>query len=311
MGLFLTFSILKAAALSDIEKELKNYSVLNFGGLEKSEIERDNPNFCSIRNIRNLAIIVYPQYFVEYFQVSEHLSKLLNLQVYTFSIYDGDYWILSSYYNGELISKFNPFPNYWTEKEDRDFMKTSNFEISKFCEDFEIEVRLVEKYFVEWTNATNKKKAYRYDKFQYGDCMQLFDLLQHISITYEDLCKNENKGLTYKLWTSSHPVDNFNNTDFEDIRKAKRYTLDLLKLTPNEIEFLFDTRFNVFIEESVKRHFCLQCNKQSAERENLEFFLSVGHCSVLITGKCKSCGKKSDNARVITNLVNLIKILEN
>lgn len=158
MGLFLTFSIIKNKTLIDTENELKAFALSNSGGLEKADVTQGDPNFCSLLNDNFNTIITYPEYFTEYYQSSEYLSKNLDSAVFTFNIYDGDYWILHCYNNGQLSSRFNPYPSYWSEKEDRELMKTWNFNVAEFCTDFNVTVEDLSKYFVEWTKSNRKKR---------------------------------------------------------------------------------------------------------------------------------------------------------
>ncbi|MEI9908222.1 MAG: hypothetical protein WDO71_00225 [Bacteroidota bacterium] len=193
MGLFLTFSIFKNKESKAVEDELRKFASSVNGGFEISDIKQEDPNFCSILIRDKKTIVTYPNYFTEYFQSSKFLSKSLQERVYTFNIYDGDYWMLYIFENGNLSARFNPFQNYWSEKEDREQLKTWNFDLDKFCDDFSIASNSVAKYFIEWKSGNRDTKAYKGDEFNYGDCFQVFDLLKRSLISYSDIINSEKK----------------------------------------------------------------------------------------------------------------------
>lgn len=310
MGLFLTFSIFNHTNATVIEEELRKFASSVNGGFEVSDIEQGDPNYCSILIHDGLALVTYPDYFTEYGQCSENLSKSLQKTVYTFTIYDGDYWMLYVFENGRVSARFNPFPGYWSEKEDREQLKTWNFDLAKLCDDFHLPVKSIENYFIEWKRNKKQTKAYKSDEFYYGDCLQVFDLVKHFSINYEDVINSEKRATTFKLWTSGLPLQEKLNITFEDIKKAKRYTSHYLKLLPEEIETILGIDFNSFVQHSTKNQRCFKCNDYDTEREDLEYFLSINELSIKVTGYCKNCGKRLDGQWGIIKVNKLMEVLE-
>ncbi|HET6995809.1 MAG TPA: hypothetical protein VFI06_12545 [Chitinophagaceae bacterium] len=310
MGLFLTFSVFNINESKAVEEKLRNYVSSVNGGLEIADIGQGNPNYCSILNQNQNTIVTYPSYFTEYIKTSEVLSQSLKKAIYTFSIYDGDYWMLYIFDNGELSARFNPFPDYWSEKEDREQVKTWNFDLDKLCRDFKLSRKSVDNYFIEWKKGKKTIKAYKDDEFGYGDCFQVFDLLKQFNITYDDVVNSERKATSFKLWTSSLPLQELQKITLEDIQKAKRYTKNYLKLLPEEIETILGIDYKLFVNLSTKNQNCLKCNSNGTEREDLEYYLSINELTIKTTGHCKNCGKRLDGGWGIIKIDKLLEVLE-
>jgi hypothetical protein len=313
MGLFLSFSLILNSNKEKILNNLEEYAINNRGKLSKEEIEYGDPNFCLLKNFENLCIVTYPEMFVEYEKISETISEKQETTIFTFYIYDSDFWVLLQYENGKLISRFNPFPNYWDSKKEREQLKSWNLNIDDICKKLGCKKNSIENYFIEWGSSNIKAKAYPDDEFSYGDCFQIFDFLQKLNISYSTITNYEKLGETFKLSTEYFPENKIISEKFtiDDIRNAKRYSTNYIRLKPEEIETLLGIEFEYFIELTTTKQNCKNCKvfQSNDKMEDYDYFLSIQDCAIKTTGYCKKCKKKIESGWGLTKIDKLIEVL--
>jgi len=311
MGLYFTFSVFNNTDAVIVQEELRKFTCAANGGFEMTSVEHDDPNFCSIFVNGNNTIVSYPQFFNEYIESSKSLSKSLQKTVYTFSIYDGAYWMLHILENGIYSSRFNPYPNYWNKEEDRKLVVTWNFRLDKLYADFNLPPNSVDNYFIQWEDVGEKTKAHEDDEFNYGDGDQVFDLLRRFSITYSDIINYEKEGTTFNLWTSNFPLKENQKITFEDIKKTKRYSTDSITLSDIEIEYILGISFSYFIDYLTNNQNCSVCKtfKNSDKMEIDDYYLSLKDFMIKVIGHCKKCGNNIDSGFGVTSVKRLFEVL--
>lgn len=311
MGFYFTFSVFNNTEAATVQEELRKFACEANGGLEHSNVNHDDPNFCSILVNGSHTIVSYPEFFTEYIQSSKSLSKSLQNTIYTFSIYDGVYWMLYIFEKGIYSSRFNPYPSYWSDKEAREQVETWNFRLDKLYEDFHIPANSIDNYFIEWKGLGEKTKAYEDDEFNFGDGDQVFDLLRHLSVTYSDIINYEKEGTTFNLWTSKFPLKENNKITFDDIQKAKRYSLEPIRLSDSEIEYILGVRVNFFIEYLENNQNCTSCKTFSNkdQMEITDYYLSLKGNIIKAIGCCKKCGNRIESGFGISSIKKLFEVL--
>jgi hypothetical protein len=202
MGIFLSISGVINKNWQQVEGSLSKFAEMVGGGLLDTNVEDDHPNLAIISSQEPHTTILYPSDFVEWDDASIFISKDLQTSVFAFHIHDEDLWMFQLFYNGELVSRFNPVPDYWldelSEQEEQSWQGDAK-KVSQYVPGLSAEK--IEKYFVRWDMLGDEDKAYPEDEFEYGDCWQLVDFMEKIGLQYPIDENGDVNGATYKLWT--------------------------------------------------------------------------------------------------------------
>jgi hypothetical protein len=170
------------------------------GRLNRNLEQPTMPTFVITESGPNTTIL-YPSQFMFSEESSQHISKDLQVPVFSFHIHDGDLWMFILFDNGERATQFNPIPEYWGELDPQ--------EKFAWAGDVERLTRLVpglsadaiRNYFVEWTVdiVASSRKAYPDDSFEYGVDWQLTDFMRRVGLKYPVRDDGSLAGETFRL----------------------------------------------------------------------------------------------------------------
>ncbi|MEO8148234.1 MAG: hypothetical protein ABI723_11375 [Bacteroidia bacterium] len=204
MGLFLSLSGIIGKSSGSVINSLANYAKSVNGGLQPAAIDNEHENFCVVKEANGNSCILYPFHYTEWDNSSKFISRELQAPVFSCHIHDEDLWMFVVYNNGEVVSQFNPVPDYWDDN-------ISQKEIDKWKGDANTVCKYVrnckpadiEKYLKRWNlDDEPLEKAYKEDEFTLGDCWQLIDFLNKLGISYPLDNEGNPTGQVFKLWTS-------------------------------------------------------------------------------------------------------------
>ncbi len=207
MGLFISLSGVINKTIEEVQESLHRFASSAQGGFEESDVEEDHPNLCVAGQRASHTTVLYPNDFVEWDDASAFLSKDLQTSVFSFHIHDEDLWMFQLFHHGELITRFNPIPDYWQEdlsEAERESWQGNAAAVSSYVPGLQRED--IEKYFIRWNwddtdEDEEELKAYPQDEFEYGDCWQLLDFMDKLSLEYPIDEEGKIHGKKYKLWT--------------------------------------------------------------------------------------------------------------
>ncbi len=186
MGFFLSLSGVINCDAARVETSIRKYTEKLNGGFEKANIGIDHPNIAIIGQNGPNTTLVYPDSFAEWDDASAFLSQELSTAVFSFHIHDEDLWMFQLFVNGEMITRFNPIPDYWVEDvtiEELDSWKGDASLISGHVPG--VQAPVIEKYFIRWDwEYDEDEKAYEGDEYGYGDCWQLLDFMKKLGLDY-------------------------------------------------------------------------------------------------------------------------------
>jgi hypothetical protein len=205
MGIFLSLSGVIHKDLQQVEASVTAFIKTVGGGLEPGDIEYDHPNLALIGQHGNNTTVVYPEGFVEWDDASAFLSKELDTSVFSLHIHDEDLWMFQLFHKGELITRFNPIPDYWQDDlspEEKQSWQGNPELVSQYVPG--VSTEKIAKYFMSWDwdeDDEGDEKAYPEDMYEYGDCWQLIDFMEKLGLEYPIDEEGNIHGQKYKFWT--------------------------------------------------------------------------------------------------------------
>jgi len=207
MGMFLSLSGIIGKTKNEVLLSLTNFAKSCNGSLEKENLTLENDNCGVVKEANGNTTIYYPNYFLDWDKSSEFISRELNAPVFSFHIHDGDLWMYTLYYDGQIVDQFNPIPDYWSEdisKEEIESWKGNALTITKYIP--YVKPKDIENYLVRWDLKNEEElKAYPEDEFVNED-WQLLDFMKKLRFDYP-LDENGNaKGETFKMWTKENAL---------------------------------------------------------------------------------------------------------
>jgi len=201
MGLFLAASGIIGADGAAVERSVAKFANAHTGTFEPCDETADDRNIAVITQGGPNTTILHPSDFMQCEALSQHLSKDLQVPVFSLHIHDGDLWMFVLFANGEEVAKFNPIPEYWEELDPR--------EKAGWAGDAQIVCQLIaglspesiRNYFVEWTEplSGSGQKAYPDDEFAYGSEWQLTDFMRRVGLKYPVGDDGKPDGKTFRL----------------------------------------------------------------------------------------------------------------
>ena len=121
MGLFLSASGLFGVSSADVESCLQAYqSKKQRQFYAAAGTTTDAGILVMSETAGHKVFLLYPDGFLEWDELSGHLSQELQCPVFSFHIHDGDLWLYNFFVRGEQIGCFNPIPDYWGEVSDEE-----------------------------------------------------------------------------------------------------------------------------------------------------------------------------------------------
>lgn len=201
MGLFLAASGIIGADSAAVERSVGSFAAAHGGTFESQVGTTADSNIAVIAQRGSNTTILHPREFMRWDELSEHLSIELCLPVFSFHIHDGDLWMFVLFDKGEIVTRFNPIPEYWGELDPHEKASWAG-DAPAICQRIPgLSPDSIEHYFVEWTEevADSGRKAYPDDEFPYGIDWQMTDFMRRIGLEYPlDRDGNPN-GKTFRM----------------------------------------------------------------------------------------------------------------
>jgi hypothetical protein len=209
MGIFLSLSGVINKQDHEVEAALGKFASSVEGGLINGQIEEDHPNVTIIAIQAPHTAVLYPNDFVEWDDASLYLSIELQTSVFSFHIHDEDLWMFQLFHKGEMVSRFNPVPDYWQDVISDQELQSWKGDAARIAEYVPgLIASTIEKYFIRWDSLGEEDKAYPEDEFEYGDCWQLVDFMEKVGLYYPIDEEGNVQGNLYKLWTKQLKLEN-------------------------------------------------------------------------------------------------------
>ena len=202
MGLFLAMSGIANASESDVENSLRDYAVSHGGKLIKCAATAETWEFLILSESQPGKVTVqYPGAFMDWDDAAAHLSRSLNVPVFSLHIHDDDLWMYVLFSQGEEIDQFNPIPDYWDGElpnEERQLWRGNATEVARHWPNVRAET--IQKYLTTWNlDDESPGKAYPHDEFSYGDGWQLVDFMKRLGLDYPIDNRGRANGRTFQF----------------------------------------------------------------------------------------------------------------
>jgi hypothetical protein len=201
MGLFLAASGVVGADSAAVERSVGSFASAHGGTFEPRSGTTDDPNIAVVTQGGPNTTILYPREFMGWDELSQHLSKDLQVPVFSFHIHDGDLWMFMLLDKGDKVTQFNPIPDYWEELE-AEVRASWAGDAQAVCQHVPgISADSIRDYFVEWTEdvAGSGRKAYPDDEFAYGIDWQMTDFMRRVGLKYPVGNDGKPDGNTFRL----------------------------------------------------------------------------------------------------------------
>jgi hypothetical protein len=200
MGMFLSASGLCGVSSADVEAGLQSYQSKKQRQFYPAPGTTNDPNILVMTETPDQKVfILYPGGFLEWDDLSKHLSSQLRCPVFSFHIHDGDLWMFVFFSQGEEITRFNPIPNYWDDSISDEEMDSWIGGASLIYAHWPgITEESINRYLVRWDlEAGNQGKAYPEDEFETGQDWQMCDFIRKLGLAYPLDEKGDLAGKTY------------------------------------------------------------------------------------------------------------------
>ncbi|WP_188051723.1 hypothetical protein [Flavobacterium sp. GP15] len=223
MGTFLAISVVQNSK-NNTEKKLIEFSENIQGDLKSLSIDEQNILYSKVKKIdENLTSILYPEFNTDFYNCAQFISKNLNTLVFTFYIYDNDFWYFLLYRNGKEISRFTTNSNETEENPDSWICNYVGL-----AEIYKIDVTIIKEY-LEKISSKN----------EFNDCLnEISYLLNLLNFPTNEIFSLKN----YKSILSKKTIESIQKPFISlfDLRKTKKYTKELIQLKENEVKELFE-----------------------------------------------------------------------
>lgn len=203
MGNFLALSGVIGKTHTEVLNALTAYANGAGGGIRQDDtLKYDDDNCCLIEEANGNTTVLYPNWYNEWDDTSESISKQLNATVFSLHIHDGDLWMYVLYNNGKIVDKFNPVPDYWDENLRSNEIKTWKGNASIIAKYVTyVQPKDIKNYLVAWDlDEEESTKAYSTDEFAKED-WQMLDFMSRLKLPYPLDDNGNANGQAYKLWT--------------------------------------------------------------------------------------------------------------
>jgi hypothetical protein len=201
VGLFLAASGVIGADSAAVERSIGSFANAHGGTFESRAGRPDDPKLAIIAQCGPNTTVLYPRGFIGWDELSQHLSKELQLPVFSFHIHDGDLWMFILFDKGDKVTQFNPIPEYWEELDPQEKASWAG-DAQAVCQHVRgLTPDSIKNYLVEWTEDVelSGRKAYADDEFAYGNDWQLTDFMRRVGLQYPDRNDSTLDGQTFRL----------------------------------------------------------------------------------------------------------------
>jgi hypothetical protein len=215
MGLFLCLSGIIGVSEDAVVSCLKDYAVQKNGDCYPDDGKTEFPDVLVVGSNKDRITVVYPGDFLEWDDASRHLSEFLSRPVFSFHIHDGDMWMFTFFCKGEIITQYNPTPEYWGEISDEEKEQWKG-DVSLIASCIpNLKTADIKNYLKQWDMEKDEGiKAYPDDEFPYLDCWQLCDFMKRIDLVYPMKEDGTVVGHTYRF-TVSQPKQIAEKRDYQ------------------------------------------------------------------------------------------------
>lgn len=187
MGLFLTASGLNGVSSADVEASLQSYQSKKQRQFYPAAGTTNDPDILVMTESSDQKVfLLYPNGFLEWDELSKHLSHELQCPVFSFHIHDGDLWMFVFFAQGDEITRFNPIPNYWDDGISDEEMQSWQGDASLIFAHWPgITEESINRYFTRWNlEVETQEKAYPDDDFPTGTDWQMCDFIKKLGLIY-------------------------------------------------------------------------------------------------------------------------------
>jgi hypothetical protein len=184
--MFLQASGIIGADCSAVEHCVRAFASAHGGVFEECPQASGDDDRAVVAESGSNTTILYPDDFSFWEELSNHISKDLQVPVFAFHIHDGDLWLFILFSNGQAITQFNPISDYW-KKVDSEEKKKWAGDVQTVCQLVPgLSPETIRNYFVEWTETImgSGRKAYPDDEFEYGVDWQMTDFMRRVGLVY-------------------------------------------------------------------------------------------------------------------------------
>jgi hypothetical protein len=202
MGLFLSMSGVAGASGREIEEALIAYARARGGLFQVAEGPSESPNILAIVGGESQRFtVLYPWAFCEWDDASCFLSRTLGSPVFSLHLHDEDLWMYVLYSGGEEVDRFNPIPDYWSDRMSEEEYVEWSGDASVVARAWPgVESEEIRKYLVRWDlDDEEPGKAYADDRHRYLDCFQLTDFMLRLRLLYPLDEQGRAIGRTYRF----------------------------------------------------------------------------------------------------------------
>lgn len=270
MGTFLSFALVHKS-LNETKKAILNYSKITQGDYTKipdESIEEGNILYSTIKSLdKQTSIILLPDFSNELYDCSQSLSASQNSKVLAAHVHDGDVWLIYLFNKGKEITRYASDPILIEQKKedwrlDNDIIESA----------YGISPEVLDTFL---KNLLNRQVG--------GDVTNdLFTFLKELHYPI-DIIRDFNHG--HKLLVPSKELRRITKTflTIDDLRKTKKYSSELIKLTNEELYELFGDEIDFIVSYRV----CGACETPTTTNE---YYLSIDTLCFQVKGRCDSCG---------------------
>lgn len=202
MGAFISMSGIVGKSQMEVLESLNYYFKDQYQELKESALNTEIYDLFLLNEYKNNSVILYPEGFCEFEKIAIFLAEEFKVPIFNFYIYDGDLWMYEMYYEGKIIDRFNPVPNYLVKDIDENEIESCKGNPEIICHYFKsVELNDIKEYYKFWTEEliNNKIKAYPTDEFSYGMDWQAVDFMKKLNMKYPITDEEETIGRAFKL----------------------------------------------------------------------------------------------------------------
>ena len=200
MGLFLSMAGVIGQSEEAILETLRGFATAHGGELIPDQRSPEDGDILVSVGSNGRNSILFPYEFMAWDDACIEVSRKLKCPVFSFHIHDGDFWMFHLYADGEVITGFNPIPDYWGDLDDneRQMVRGDAVKVAQLVPG--LAPSSIERYFTTWDLEEDPpRKAYADDEFHYGEDWQLVDFLKRLGFQYPLDSVGHPLGQTFRL----------------------------------------------------------------------------------------------------------------
>jgi len=187
MGLFLDLTGIAGTSRVDVETSIRQYVERRAGVFEPARVTADDLDVVAIEEAPGGKVsVVHRGSFMQWGEVSAHLSRSLHVPVFSLSIHDGDFWMYVLLVAGQEVDYFNPIPDYWDDTITEAERQRWAGNVATICRYWPgITEAELGNYLVPWFADDawdDERKAHPEDTYAVGDAWQVSDFMRKLGL---------------------------------------------------------------------------------------------------------------------------------